>query len=144
MSIDVASVQFVSLSNYTSTQAGSGNVTASATAHAADVSSFRQTFADARPAAATEAVQATQVNPASQDLSPGIKSLLGQFDSLNGRADKLSELANEVRASGEDLKPSQLIDMTLQAHELVFQAELTSNVANRSSEGVQQLFRQQS
>jgi hypothetical protein len=27
---------------------------------------------------------------------------------------------------------------------MVFQAELTSNVANRSSDGVQQLFRQQS
>lgn len=144
MSIDVSSMQFVSLSNFSSTQAATGGGAATATEHAADVSSFRQSFADARPADAAEVTQTAQVNPASQDLAPGVKSILGQFDSLNGNADKLSKLADEVRASGEDLKPSQLIDMTLQAHELVFQAELTSNVANRSAQGMQQLFRQQS
>lgn len=145
MSIDVSAMQAVNLSNYSSSQAMSGTAGAtSPTAHAADVSSFQQTFADARPADATGATQATQVNATSQDLDPGIRSILGQFDSLNGNASKLSQLADTVRASGDDLKPSQIIDMTLQAHELVFQAELTSNVANRSSEGVQQLFRQQS
>lgn len=142
MSIDVSAMQFVNLSNYSSSQAmqGAGGTAASATAHASDVSSFRQTFADAKPVEASQTVTTPQV----EGTSPGIKSILGQFDSLNGNASKLTQLADEVRASGDDLKPSQIIDMTLQAHELVFQAELTSNVANRSSEGVQQLFRQQS
>lgn len=32
----------------------------------------------------------------------------------------------------------------MQAHKFLFQSQLTSNVANRTSDGVQQLFRQQS
>jgi len=34
--------------------------------------------------------------------------------------------------------------MTMQCHQFLFQSQLTSNVANRTSDGVQQLFRQQS
>jgi hypothetical protein len=110
-------------------------------AHVDDVAKFRQSFADAAPA---NAVQAEQVKPVPQELSPGFKAVLNQFDSLNGRANELGRLSEAMKANGRDLSPSQVIDMTLKCHELVFQAELTSNVANRSSEGVQQLFRQQS
>lgn len=110
-------------------------------AHADDVAKFRQTFADAAP---TNAAQAEQVKPVPQELSPGFKAVLNQFDALNGRANELGRLSEAMKANGRDLSPSQVIDMTLKCHELVFQAELTSNVANRSSEGVQQLFRQQS
>ncbi|MFC4763263.1 hypothetical protein [Dyella koreensis] len=110
-------------------------------AHVDDVAKFRQTFADAAPA---NAVQGEQVTPVSHEMSAGFKAVLSQFDSLNGRANQLGRLSEAMKANGRDLSPSQVIDMTLKCHELVFQAELTSNVANRSSEGVQQLFRQQS
>jgi hypothetical protein len=41
------------------------------------------------------------------------------------------------------MKPGDMLMMTMRAHEFLFHCELTSNVANRSSEGVQQLFREQ-
>ena len=34
--------------------------------------------------------------------------------------------------------------MTMKSHHFLFQCEMTSNVANRTSDGIQQLFRQQS
>jgi len=99
-------------------------------AHADDVAKFRQSFADAAPA---NAVQAGQVTPVPHEMSPEFKAVLNQFDSLNGRANELGRLSEAMKANGRDLSPSQVIDMTLKCHELVFQAELTSNVANRSS-----------
>lgn len=110
-------------------------------AHVDDVAAFRQNFADAAPSSATAT---EQVNAVPQELSPGVQSMLSSFDSLNGRATDLGKMASSISSSGKEMSPSQIIDMTLRCHELVFQAELTSNVANRSSEGVQQLFRQQS
>ena len=43
-----------------------------------------------------------------------------------------------------ELTPGQMMEMTMKCHQFLFQAELTSNVANRTSDGIQQLFRQQS
>jgi hypothetical protein len=42
------------------------------------------------------------------------------------------------------MTPADMLAMTTQAYEFLFHCELTSNVANRTSEGVQQLFQQQS
>lgn len=110
-------------------------------AHIDDIARFRQTFADAAP---TSVAPAESVAAVPQELSAGIKAVLNQFDSLNSQASQLGQMANTMRSSGQDLKPSQVIDLTMRCQEMVFQAELTSNVANRSSDGVQQLFRQQS
>ena len=114
---------------------------ATAPAHIDDIARFRQTFADATPASVD---QAQPVAPVPQELSASVKAVLNQFDSLNSQASQLGQLANGMRSSGRDLAPSQIIDMTMRCQEMVFQAEMTSNVANRSSDGVQQLFRQQS
>ena len=114
---------------------------ATAPAHIDDIARFRQTFADAAPTSVTPTESVAAVP---QELSAGIKAVLNQFDSLNSQASQLGQMANAMRSSGQDLKPSQVIDLTMRCQEMVFQAELTSNVANRSSDGVQQLFRQQS
>lgn len=112
-----------------------------APAHVDDIAKFQQTFADAAPA---NQVQNGQVTPVTHELSTGFRAVLNQFDTLNGHASNLGKMAEAMRSSGRDLAPSQIIDMTMQCQQMVFQAELTSNVANRSSDGVQQLFRQQS
>jgi hypothetical protein len=36
-----------------------------------------------------------------------------------------------------------MIGLTVQCHEFMFNCQLTSNIANRTSDGLQQLFRQQ-
>ena len=133
--MNVLPTQMVNVADFAAPQGA-----ATAPAHIDDIARFRQTFADAAPA---------QVNPAQavtapQELSASIKAVLNQFDTLNGQAGQIGQMANAMRSSGRDLAPSQVIDLTMRCQEMVFQAELTSNVANRSSDGVQQLFRQQS
>ena len=134
--MNVLPTQMVNVADFSATQAP-----ATAPAHVDDIAKFRQSFADAAP---TNVAQAEQVAPVPQELSAGIKAVLNQFDSLNGHASQLGKMADAMRSSDRDLAPSQIIDMTMRCQEMVFQAELTSNVANRSSDGVQQLFRQQS
>ena len=133
--MNVLPAQMIDVASFAATPQAAG----AAPAHADDVAKFRQSFAEAAPAVPEQAV-----TPVSHELSPAFQSVLGQFDALNGQAGKLSKLAEAMRTSARDLAPSQIIDMTMRCHELVFQAELTSTVANRSSDGVQQLFRQQS
>ena len=134
--MNVVPSQVVNVSHFAATEPK-----AATPAHADDVAKFQQNFADAAPAGQ---VQTEQVAPVPHEMSAGFKAVLNQFDALNGRANQLGHLSEAMKANARDLSPSQVIDMTLKCHELVFQAELTSNVANRSSEGVQQLFRQQS
>jgi hypothetical protein len=134
--MNVLPTQMVNVADFAAAQPAA----TTAPAHVDDIAKFRQSFADAAPA---NVAQTEQVAPV-QELSASIKAVLNQFDSLNGHASQIGKLANEMQASGPDLKPSQIIDMTMRCQEMVFQAELTSNVANRSSDGVQQLFRQQS
>ena len=71
-----------------------------------------------------------------------INALLNPLEKLNNQSQMLGIEA--LAASNNDVKPSQLLMLTMQTHEFMFQCQLTANVANRSSDGVQQLFRQQS
>src|SRR3546814_13980019 len=57
---------------------------------------------------------------------------------------KISSMSHALTSSGSDPTPGQLLQVTMEAHKFLFRAELTSNVANRTSDGVQQLFKQQS
>ena len=55
-------------------------------------------------------------------------------------------IAIELQGHGveREVTPGQVIEMTMKSHHFLFQCEMTSNVANRTSDGIQQLFRQQS
>lgn len=76
--------------------------------------------------------------------TPGeTRSLLDPLLSLDSGSTRLAQQADRAAAQTE-LKPSELMMLTMRSHEFLFQCELTANVANRSSDGVQQLFRQQS
>ena len=68
--------------------------------------------------------------------------MLSPLSSLNEHSEKLKIEASS--AMDGNLKPSELMMLTMRTHEFMFHCELTANVANRSSDGVQQLFRQQS
>ena len=95
-----------------------------------DAESFSAAFARAADAAAS--------------ATPGAElgKLLDPLLDLNGHSAKLAEAANLQEA--ESLRPGELLVLTMRSHEFLFHCELVSNVANRSSDGVQQLFRQQS
>lgn len=70
-------------------------------------------------------------------------ALLNPLLSLNSDSTRLAVQADRAAAQSE-LKPSELMMLTMRSHEFLFHCELTANVANRSSDGLQQLFRQQS
>lgn len=101
----------------------------------------------ARNGGAVDTGSATQQTQASQSVeatgSNGMRNLFATLDHLNGSADKVQQLAKMLGAQSE-MTPSQVVRMTVASHEFMFQSQLTSNVANRTSDGVQQLFRQQS
>jgi len=71
-----------------------------------------------------------------------VEKMLSPLSSLNEHSEKLKIEASS--AMDGNLKPSELMMLTMRTHEFMFHCELTANVANRSSDGVQQLFRQQS
>lgn len=83
-------------------------------------------------------------NAAPAGESATAKMMVNAFDGLNGSAKKIESLSRAMSASANEMTPGQMLDMTMQCHQFLFQSQLTSNVANRTSDGVQQLFRQQS
>jgi hypothetical protein len=101
-----------------------------------DVSHFNAAFA-----AAANTTPATHVMQVSASESQGFRAVMDTLGSLNGRAETLGTQALEVQKG--QFRPSDMLMMTLKAQEFLFHCELTSNVANRTSEGVQQLFREQ-
>jgi hypothetical protein len=95
-------------------------------------------FREALNRATSQADGATATNP-SNDAMALLKPLLD----LNTGSTELAQQAS-LATEQKDLKPGDLMMLTVRSHEFLFQCELTSNVANRSSDGLQQLFRQQS
>jgi len=95
------------------------------------------------PGTAAAAAPATTPTIASEP-SQGTRAVLGALDGLNGGADKIESMSQLLTANGADLTPSEMVQLTMRSHQFLFTAQLTSNVANRSSDGIQQLFRQQS
>ncbi len=82
------------------------------------------------------------VQPASES-GGAARALLNMIDNINTGANSIGSVADKVGAAGE-FSPSQVIELTMQCHEFMFKTTMTSNVANRTSDGIQQLFRQQS
>jgi hypothetical protein len=76
-------------------------------------------------------------------VSPAMKGMFSALDQINVDAKSVSDYAAQAEASGGKLTPGEMIQLTMKCQEFMFQAQLTSNIANRSSDGVQQLFRQQ-
>lgn len=66
------------------------------------------------------------------------------LDHINAEAASLGRDARAAAASGQELTPGELVNLTVRCQEFMFHCQLTSNIANRTSEGLQQLFRQQS
>ena len=99
-----------------------------------DIGGFQQALAgvqarlEARPVAAAHEVA---------------KQLMSPFEHINNQAAQLSTQANAAQAAGRDMSPSEVVLLTMRCQEFMFHCQLTSNIANRSSDGLQQLFRQQ-
>ena len=87
----------------------------------------------------TARLDAMPVSPPSE----AAKQLFKPFDHINGEAKQLSLDANAAKAAGREMTPGEMVTLTVRCQEFMFHCQLTSNIANRTSDGLQQLFRQQ-
>jgi len=72
------------------------------------------------------------------------KQLMKPFEHINGEAQRLSMDAKVADTEGRQMTPSEMVSLSVRCHEFSFHCQLMSNIANRTSDGLQQLFRQQS
>lgn len=93
--------------------------------------------------AAMDRMQGANAVVPAQDMPPAVKGLFRALDGINGQARSVSDYAIQAEASGGQLTPGEIVQLTMKCQEFMFQCQLTSNIANRSSDGVQQLFKQQ-
>jgi hypothetical protein len=111
-----------------------------------DVAAFEGALARAREAGGrglaggAVAVQgATQIPPPGQAM----QALFRPLEQINADAARISAQAQSALDEGRALAPGEMVLLTMKCHEFMFHCQLTSNVANRTSDGLQQLFRQQ-
>lgn len=76
--------------------------------------------------------------------SEAVKVLSAPFDRINSEADALSAAAQAAKADGGAMSPGDMVLLTARVQEFSFHCTLMSNIANRTSDGLQQMFRQQS
>ena len=107
-----------------------------------DVAHFGALYA--QQSAAPSAVAQSATPPAATAEQSGFNSVIAALQTLNGRAEGLGSKTLHMGSRDGTLQPGDMLMMAMKAHEFLFHCELTSNVANRTSDGVQQLFREQS
>lgn len=107
-----------------------------------DVAAFENAIARAQ---ATPGSAGVTVNALQDVQAPNaaMHALFRPLEQINGQAESLSALARSAVDAGRDMTPSEMVRITVKCHEFMFQCQLTSNAANRTSDGLQQLFRQQ-
>ena len=71
------------------------------------------------------------------------EAMFEPLDFINREAASLAEYAENAITSGNELTPSEIVTLTARSQEFMFHAQLTANIANRTADGAQQLFRQQ-
>lgn len=109
-------------------------VQASPNASVSDITSFQGSLSAMNPGGGVGA----------DALGPAMQAMFSQIERVNGEAKSVSEYAKTAQASGSEMTPGEVVDLTMKCHEFMFHCQLTSNIANRTSDGIQQLFRQQS
>ncbi len=101
-----------------------------------DLASFEQSLA-----AAGGRVEMQQSISAPSEAA---RTVFKPLEYINNEAAEISQFAKVAAASGNEITPGEIIMLTVRSQEFMFHCQLTSNVANRTSDGLQQLFRQQS
>lgn len=82
--------------------------------------------------------------PSSDPLNSTFKHLIDALQSVSGEQASLDNAAQRLEGQAAQVSPSEMVMLTMRCDEFMFQCELTSNAANRSSDGLQELFREQS
>ena len=117
----------------------SGSLQAGYNLSLTDLSGFSDALQRAEASGGVGTLNPQAVKPASE----GLQALLKPLDHVNAEAKQLQLDAQSALASGHELNPAEIDMLTVRAPEFLFHSKLTANVANRTSDGLQQVFRQQ-
>ena len=71
------------------------------------------------------------------------KAVFEPLDYINTEAASLAEYAKAAVQDDKVLSPGEIVSLTVRSQEFMFHSQLTANIANRTADGLQQLFRQQ-
>lgn len=118
---------------------GAGGVSAGYGVSLTDLSGFSDALSRAQSGGGTGVLEPQAVAAASE----GMQALFKPLEHINAEAASLHEHAEAAMAAGTEMTPGEMVMLTVRAHEFLFHSQLTANVANRASDGLQQLFRQQ-
>jgi hypothetical protein len=72
-----------------------------------------------------------------------LKAFFDPLNRINTAPDRMLA-ASEKLAANPDAGPGDMLMTMMSVQKFVFECQITSSVANRTSDGVQELFRQQS
>ncbi len=76
--------------------------------------------------------------------SPAFRAISTNLEKLNLDAQAIASHVTDIQSKGGNMTPGDMLMMTVKCSEFAFNCQLTSNVASRASDGVQQMFKQQS
>jgi hypothetical protein len=109
-----------------------------------DVARFEAAMSGGGGAAAVGAVAPTvAAGPISMLNSETLKAFFDPLNRINNAPDRMLA-ASEKLAANPDAGPGDMLMTMMSVQKFVFECQITSSVANRTSDGVQELFRQQS
>ncbi len=94
-----------------------------------------------------QAELAQRHSSAAEDLSAPsavLEALMSPFSHIDVQASQLADYAEQAAQSGSTLNPGDVVMLTARSQEFMFHSQLLANIANRTTDGLQQLFRQQS
>jgi hypothetical protein len=98
----------------------------------------------AAPAASANAIQAAAPAGGAEFLnSEAIRNFFNPLERINGTTEKFMQHSEKL-AADPDVQPGDMLMMMVTTQKFMFECQLTSSVANRTSDGIQELFRQQS
>jgi hypothetical protein len=109
-----------------------------------DVAHFEAAMAGGGAATPVGAVApASATGPVTMLNSDTLKAFFAPLNRINNAPDRMLA-ASEKLAANPDAGPGDMLMAMMSVQKFVFECQITSSVANRTSDGVQELFRQQS
>jgi hypothetical protein len=109
----------------------------------ADVARFEAAMAGGGAASAGAVAPAAATGPMAMLNSETLKAFFNPLNRINNAPDRMLA-ASEKLAANPDAGPGDMLMTMMSVQKFVFECQITSSVANRTSDGVQELFRQQS
>lgn len=109
-----------------------------------DVARFEQTMSAQSVSVAPPGAPAQAGGPDRSESflnSPGVRALFDPLQRINSSTEQM--LLKSEKLLSPDAGPGEMVMMMMSAQKFMFESQLTASVANRTSDGVQELFRQQ-